>query len=47
MGAIREAVAAFRDRERWTAMMREGMSRDYSWDLAAGRYSELYNSLTR
>ena len=47
MGAIRAAVAAFRDRARWTAMMREGMSRDYSWDLAAGRYSELYNSLTR
>lgn len=46
MGALRKALAAFRDRERWTAMMRTGMSRDYSWNASATRYSGLYRRLT-
>jgi len=45
MGALREALAVYRDRERWTAMMRAGMSRDYSWDASAARYSGLYRRL--
>ncbi len=45
MGALREALAAFRDRDRWTATMRAGMSRDYSWNASAARYSGLYRRL--
>ena len=46
MGALRKALAAFRDRERWTEMMRTGMGRDYSWNASAARYSGLYRRLT-
>ncbi len=42
---LRQALAAYRDRERWTAMMRAGMSRDYSWEASASRYSGLYKRL--
>ena len=45
MGARGGALAAYRDRERWTAMMRAGMSRDYSWNASAARYSGLYRRL--
>jgi starch synthase len=45
MGALREALAAYNDRERWTVMMRAGMSRDYSWNASAARYSGLYRRL--
>ncbi len=45
MGALREALAAFRDRDRWTATMRAGMSRDYSWKASAARYSGLCRRL--
>ncbi len=45
MVALREALAASHDRERWIAMMRAGMSRDYSWDASAARYSGLYRRL--
>ncbi len=46
MRALREALAAFRNPVRWTAMMRAGMSRDYSWSASAARYSGLYRRLT-
>jgi starch synthase len=45
MRALREALAAFQNKERWTAMMRAGMSRDYSWSASAARYSGLYRRL--
>ncbi|HEY1206564.1 MAG: glycogen synthase GlgA [Bryobacteraceae bacterium] len=45
MGALRTALAAFGDRERWTEMMRAGMGRDYSWNASAARYSGLYRRL--
>ena len=42
---IREALAAFRDRERWAGLMRTGMSRDFSWGSSAAKYQALYNRL--
>jgi starch synthase len=45
MEAVRAALAAFRDRERWTAMMIEGMRRDFSWNASAAQYSRLYRRL--
>ncbi|MGD0014342.1 MAG: glycogen synthase GlgA [Bryobacteraceae bacterium] len=45
MGALRAALEAWQDRERWTAMMLAGMRQDYSWNASAARYSELYRRL--
>jgi len=42
--AIREAMAAYEDRKGWTERMRLAMGRDFSWDVAAARYQELYRS---
>jgi starch synthase len=44
--AVREAVAVYRDdRKRWTAMMRRGMQKDYSWNASAAVYSGLYRRI--
>jgi starch synthase len=45
MAAVRAALARFRDKKRWAAMMREGMRRDYSWNASAAQYLELYRRL--
>jgi starch synthase len=45
LGALRDAAAAYADRERWQAMMQRGMGRDYSWKASAGEYSALYSRL--
>jgi len=46
LGALREALTAYWvDPDRWTAMMREGMDRDFSWKVSAAEYSDLYHSL--
>ena len=45
LDALREAVAAFGDRERWTALQRAGMSRDFSWTASARAYVNLYRRL--
>ncbi|MDX2154701.1 MAG: glycogen synthase GlgA [Bryobacteraceae bacterium] len=42
---IRYALAQYQDREEWTAMMRRAMAEDYSWEVSAGKYSELYRHL--
>jgi starch synthase len=45
MNAIRQALDCWRDRDRWTEMVRRGMSRDFSWDASAAEYSALYKQL--
>ena len=40
--AIREALAAYQDRDGWTVRMLRGMAKDFSWDVAAAKYQELY-----
>jgi len=44
--ALRQALAAYQDRAAWTERMRRGMARDFSWEVSAARYAELYRSLT-
>ncbi len=46
VAAVREALAAFGNRQRWIATMRAGMRKDYSWGASAARYVELYQRLT-
>lgn len=45
MEALRGAVAAYRDPQRWRAIQRAGMARDYSWGASAAEYSALYRRL--
>jgi starch synthase len=40
--AVDEALAALRDRKRWTALMKRGMARDFSWERSAREYVALY-----
>lgn len=42
LGAVRKALAAYRDKAGWRAMMVRGMGKDYSWAASAREYSELY-----
>lgn len=43
--AIDRALAAFRDKQAWTALRRRAMAMDYSWDRSAKLYSNLYRQL--
>jgi starch synthase len=44
-GAIRRAMALKRDPAAWTAIQRQGMKADVSWDRSAALYADLYSSL--
>jgi starch synthase len=40
--AIRAALAAYKDKESWKKLMRNGMMRDYSWSNSAREYVKVY-----
>jgi len=42
-GAVDAALEEFQDRETWTARMRRGMAKDFSWDASAAEYRKLYS----
>jgi len=44
MTTMREALDAFRDRERWDTRIRRAMARDFSWDRCASEYVALYEA---
>jgi len=39
---IKEALRAFRDQPSWRALMRNGMSKDFSWHASAKEYLRIY-----
>ena len=39
---IKEALRAFRDQNSWQQLMRNGMSKDFSWDASAKEYIRVY-----
>lgn len=43
--AVGTALAKYRDRDGWRAMMLAGMRKDFSWDASAVQYSALYRRL--
>lgn len=45
--AVRRAIGAWHDGERWAAIVRRGMTADLSWDVPAARYEEAYRHLRR
>ena len=47
LDAIRRAVAAFRRPELWNALVRNGMTEDFSWDASAREYALLYKKALR
>ena len=42
---LRKALECFANREQWTAMMRRGMAKDYSWGASAREYATLYRRI--
>lgn len=40
--AVRRAVAAYRNADRWAALMRRGMAEDHSWAVPAAQYVAAY-----
>ncbi len=42
LAAIREALAAYRDKSGWQALMRNGMAKDFSWTVSAREYVRIY-----
>jgi starch synthase len=45
LAAIDRALAAFCDKQAWTALRRRAMAMDFSWDRSARLYSNLYQQL--
>jgi starch synthase len=45
LDAVRQALTAFQNMERWTERMRRGMGKDFSWSASAGEYVDLYRRL--
>jgi starch synthase len=42
--AVKNALGAFENRPLWQFRMRRGMAKDFSWDVSAARYQDLYRS---
>lgn len=42
LSAIKTAVKAYHDAEKWHALMIRGMQEDFSWDVSAKEYEKLY-----
>ncbi|MEP6603540.1 MAG: glycogen synthase [Spartobacteria bacterium] len=45
--AIKRAREVFQDKTVWVALAERAMSRNFSWEVSAGRYEQLYNELPR
>ncbi len=45
LGALARALDAYSRKDLWTALMRNGMSADFSWTRSAGEYLALYRDL--
>ncbi|MDP3185581.1 MAG: glycosyltransferase, partial [Anaerolineales bacterium] len=45
--ALRRALAAYPEQEKWRKLQRNGMEQDFSWTKSARQYLAVYQSLTR
>jgi len=43
--AIKRAVTLYSDHEQWERLMKNGMREDYSWEVSARKYAQLYHKL--
>jgi starch synthase len=42
LGAVRQALVAYRDDGAWRRLQTNGMAKDFSWRASAGEYAHLY-----
>jgi len=42
---VKQALQAFRDQTSWQVLMRNGMSKDFSWNASAREYGKIYERL--
>ena len=42
---LKRALKIFEDKKTWQKIMRAGMKIDFSWDVSAKRYIELYKTI--
>ncbi len=47
VSAIKSALKTMPDREKWQALQRNGMAKDFSWQASAQEYLKLYQSLVK
>lgn len=45
VGALRRAIKTFEKRETWQAIQKAGMAGDFSWQVSARQYADLYMAL--
>ena len=45
LDAVKRACVLFADKRKWNALVRHAMKCDYSWNVSAEKYVELYRSL--
>lgn len=45
--AIRRALKLFKNRDEWVKLVRQAMEYDYSWEVSAKKYVDLYKSLLK
>jgi starch synthase len=45
--AVKRAVETFADQTAWRKIIKNGMSKDFSWESSAKRYLQLYRSLAK
>jgi starch synthase len=43
LGTVKQALLAYRDPSSWQTLMRNGMSRDFSWSASAREYGKIYD----
>ncbi len=47
LDAIQRALATFRDKKTWKAMMKHAMEQDFSWDKPAQEYARVYERIVQ
>jgi starch synthase len=45
LATVREALEAYRDQASWQALMRNGMTKDFSWTASAREYGKIYDKV--
>ena len=45
LGAIKKAIDAYSDKNKWQSLIRRCMQYDFSWDRSAKEYNEVYEGL--
>lgn len=47
LNAIKRALKLYKNREEWIKLVRQAMAYDYSWEVSAKKYVDLYRSLIK